>query len=99
MFLVDTGADICILNPNDGRRLGLDYASLSGWQTTSVTLGGLSASIVEPAVLSFRGKSRIYVYRIPVLISAPRPEIMHLPSILGPRRAAPVEHGVEPVPW
>ena len=82
-FLVDTGADVSRLHPNDGVRLKIDYGQLSG-DAESVGTSGVSHDFTEPAVVVFSEQKRfLYVYNITLRIAPIDPEIMDLPSILG----------------
>jgi hypothetical protein len=82
-FLIDTGADTSALMPADARRLGIDYATLTG-ERVSVGIGGVSRSYTEPVLVAFSdpGKS-LYVYQIDIVIPAPSPALFRLPSLLG----------------
>ena len=82
-WLVDTGADGSLLNPNDGQRLQLDYSRLTG-DNSATGIGGEMHCFVEPAVLVFTDPgTRLYVYMFDLDISAPDPGISDLPSLLG----------------
>lgn len=82
-FCVDTGADCTVILPNDGVRIGLDYASLTG-DHESIGLGGVCQNFAEPAIIVFTDPGRyLYAYMINVAICAPDPDLMDLPSLLG----------------
>lgn len=82
-FLVDTGADICLLHPIDGVRMGIDYTKLGG-DEESLGTGGLSHNFVEPALVIFSEPKRfLYVYHINLSIAPHLPDLMELPSLLG----------------
>lgn len=82
-FLIDTGADRSLLHPDDGIRLGIDYAKLTG-NAESVGTGGICHYFVEPAWIVFSEPKRfLYVHIIDLAISPPAPERMQLPSLLG----------------
>jgi len=82
-FLVDTGADVSRLHPNDGIRLKIDYGQLSG-DAESVGTSGTTHDFTESAVVVFSEPKRfLYVYNITLRIAPVDPEIMNLPSILG----------------
>jgi hypothetical protein len=82
-FLVDTGADISILNPRDARRLGIDLSQIGHWGPVSVGSAGIGLGLIEPARVTFRVGKRDYLYDLGIQVSAPSPPIMHLPSLLG----------------
>lgn len=82
-FCVDTGADTSLLLPNDGDRIGLDYATLLG-DEESVGVGGVCHNFVEQAVLVFSDPGKyLYAYFIDLAICPPGQDIMDLPSLLG----------------
>ena len=82
-FLVDTGADVSLLNPADGTRMGLDYARLTG-NVESLGTSGVSYNYVEPAFIVFSERGRfLHVYRINLEIAPYDRKLMELPSLLG----------------
>jgi hypothetical protein len=82
-FLIDTGADRSLLHPDDGIRLGIDYANLTG-NAESVGIGGICQNFVEPAWFVFSEPKRfLYIHFVDLAISPPAPERMQLPSLLG----------------
>jgi len=82
-WLVDTGADRSLLLPDDGDRMNIDYAKLTG-DEESVGIGGLSHNFVEPAILVFAEPNRfLHVYTLDLTISPPDPDLRDMPSLLG----------------
>ena len=81
-FLVDTGASVTTIAPNDGCRIGVDYGALRNQQGIS-GIGGEARAYIEPAILCFGGSSKIYVYQLPILFLEPLEEYMQYPSLLG----------------
>ena len=82
-FCVDTGADVTVLMPTDGMRLGVDYARLSGDQE-SVGIGGISRNFIEDAIVLFTDPGRyLYAYELNLVVCPPAPEILDVPSLLG----------------
>jgi hypothetical protein len=81
-FLVDTGADLSVVSAAEGLSLGFDPAEL-GDGVEIAGFAGRARHHVEPAFLSFITRGRAYVYRIPILVTAPSPDLYLLPSILG----------------
>ena len=73
-FLVDTGADITILMPSDGRRTTLDYSLLSGDKEIG-DISGTMNIFTEPAFLVFAepGK-RLLVYTLELGIAPDTPD-------------------------
>ncbi len=70
-FLVDTGSDVTLLNPQDGRRMGLDYSKLSGSEESG-GIGGVQNNFLEPAVVVFTEPGRrLVTYVIELRISPP----------------------------
>ena len=83
-FLVDTGADITTLSPNDGHEMGLDYDALTQISVPSIGVGGISERYVEQAVVMFDDVDRmVCMYSIDLDILEPQPHIERLPSLLG----------------
>lgn len=81
-FLVDTGADSCLLMPADGLRIGLDYEQLSG-DSPSIGIGGTVHSFVEPALISFADAATLYVYQIEIDVIPKGGASAEMPSLLG----------------
>ena len=82
-FLVDTGSDVTRLHPNDGQRLNIDYAQLSG-DAESIGTSGVSHDFIETAIVVFSEPNLfLYSYYITLRISSYDIELMDLPSILG----------------
>ena len=81
-FLVDTGASVTTIAPNDGHRIGVDYGALENPQGIT-GIGGEARAYEEPAILCFGGSSKIYVYQLPILFLEPLEEYMQYPSLLG----------------
>lgn len=82
-FVVDTGADITLLMPSDGRRTTLDYSLLSG----DKEIGGASGPMnifTESAFLVFaEPKKRLVVYALDLGIAPDVPELESTNSLLG----------------
>lgn len=82
-FLVDTGADECVLMPADAIRSGVDYATLVGSMEVG-GVGGTTRMFVEDAVAVFEEPSvGLHAYRIKVLIAPPSPDLEKTSSLLG----------------
>lgn len=82
-FLLDTGADLSVLMPLDGRRLGIDYRRLQG-RVESVGIGGTSHDYREPGLLIFAESAKtLRAYELDLVVAASSSEILDLPSLLG----------------
>ena len=82
-FIVDTGADRCVLMPMDGALFGIDYSRLTN-TSLSLGIGGLSKDYVEPAVIAFvEDNKTLHAFSIDLILSSPSPDIMTVPSLLG----------------
>jgi len=82
VFLVDTGADVSVLNPADALALGIQDSAL----THSVDVGGVTGRSQyrrEPATFSFQTPGRAHLYRLRVLVAPPTMDLVELPSLLG----------------
>lgn len=86
-FMVDTGAAVSALMPNDSEGLGIDYAALPVEPRTYIGAGGIAYTRVISALLIFEEPGvGFYVYRNPHLsVLEPRPEYRRasVPSLLG----------------
>ncbi len=72
-----------MLLPDDGDRMGIDYAKLTGDQE-SVGIGGLSHNFVERAIVVFSEAKRfLHVYMINLAITPSDPDMRNMPSLLG----------------
>lgn len=84
-FLVDTGADMTVLNPQDSLRLvlGNEWSGL----TNPITVGGAGAGLAhfpEPATLHFlHDDGRIESVPATTYVGTPDPRNMGLESLLG----------------
>jgi predicted aspartyl protease len=82
-FLVDTGADQCVLMPADGVRSGIDYTKLTGDEAIGGA-GGTTKMFVEPAFAVFWEPGvGLRLYRISMLIAPISPDLAQTPSLLG----------------
>ena len=81
-FLVDTGADVTTLGPNDGEALNFPFDELENPVRMS-GVGGEQIYYDEPADISFRGTDRIYGFRITLSVGKPSEETDDLESLLG----------------
>ncbi|HEY3783418.1 MAG TPA: hypothetical protein VGL56_20235 [Fimbriimonadaceae bacterium] len=81
-FLVDTGADTCILMPSDGIRLGIDYALLRGNRECQ-GIGCTIHTFVEKAILVFSDEKAVYTYSVDLDIHALDASLESVPSLLG----------------
>ena len=81
-FLVDTGADVTSLGPNDGETLNFPFDELENPIRMS-GVGGEQIYYDEPADISFRGIDRIYRFRIILSVGKPSEETDSLESLLG----------------
>ena len=82
-FLVDTGADLCLLLPSDSVRMNIDFDQLTGDQEC-VGTSGPSHSFVETAIVIFSEPKRfLYVYYIDLLIAPYDSGVLDLSSLLG----------------
>jgi hypothetical protein len=82
-FLVDTGAAITCLHPNDLLALGADLEAVRGLPTLPVSGVGGSPNVYRtPGYLAFGDDDSVYVYEIPVSILDPQ-DAPPLASMLG----------------
>ena len=83
-FLLDTGADETCIMPTDGRRLGIDYGTLTG---RKVNIRGVSGSIdiIKRAafILFTEDVGKVRLYRILIDIMPDETELHGLHSLLG----------------
>jgi hypothetical protein len=83
-FLVDTGADSCLLMPSDARILGVDLAALGLPRVAKIGVGGEVFVHDEPALLAFYDEGgKLRVYRRVILIAPDNPALSGVPSLLG----------------
>jgi hypothetical protein len=70
--------------PADAIKMGIDYTTLAN-QTVVGGMGGDSVSFRESAVLAFDepNRSLIRYYFVTILIPEPKPDLMHMPPIIG----------------
>lgn len=82
-FVLDTGADMTVLMPMDGAKIGLDYNNLNN-VVSSLGISGYSQDFLVSGYVTFRGSDgTLYSYEIDLLVSSPSPEISSIPSLLG----------------
>ena len=83
-FLVDTGADVTVLMPDDGLRSGIDYTRLTG-KTACGGIGGTTEMFVEPAHAVFLDSETklLHVYTIALHIAPATPQLEKVNSLLG----------------
>ena len=89
-FLVDTGATVTSLHPDDGRRIGCPFDELRNPRNMA-GVGGSSQYFREPAVVVLYGRDRVRPLDVELLVSKPqptsvsdpRPVVNRLPSLLG----------------
>ncbi len=83
-FLLDTGADESCVMPTDGRRLGIDYSSLTGRKVSIRGVSGSIDSIKRPVLVLFaEDTGRVRLYRIEMDIMPDDPGLHGIPSLLG----------------
>lgn len=81
-FLVDTGADVTTLHPDDGLRFNFPFDELEN----PVSVGGIGGEHIyydEPADIYFRGTDRLYGFRTNLSVGKPSEETDDLESLLG----------------
>ena len=81
-FLVDTGADVTTMGPDDSETLNFPFDELENPIRMS-GVGGEQIYYDEPADISFRGIDRIYRFRIILSVGKPSEETDDLESLLG----------------
>ena len=89
-FLLDTGATVTTLHPDDGRRIGCPFDELRE-PFDMVGVGGRSAYFRETALVTLAGSRGDYTLDITLTIAKPeppsaanpRPVVNRLPSLLG----------------
>jgi len=82
-FIVDTGADGCVLMPADALRLGVDYDLLEG-SVEATGVGGPAVFFKEPAILVFVEPGiGVHVYETYFQIAQLTSEVLSVPSLLG----------------
>lgn len=83
-FLVDTGADGCVLMPADGITMGINYQALVNLKVVG-GVGGNASCFQESAVLAFSEPNRnlIRLYSVIIMISQVSRPLMRTPSIVG----------------
>ena len=89
-FLVDTGATVTSLHPDDGRRVGCPFDELRN-PSNMAGVGGSNQYFREPAVVMLYGRDGTHTLDIELLVSKPqpslasdpRPVVNRLPSLLG----------------
>ena len=82
MPLVDTGASAFCLHPADAIRAGIPFGE-QGSRIGYLGIGGASAYFRESANLLFEDDSYLQIYRLDLLIAAPKASNRDLPSLLG----------------
>ena len=82
-FLVDTGADMSILMPDDGVLMGIDYSALSDTQVVG-GIGGETTIYTEPARIIFAESGKcLHAYAITLGISPVKKELEETHSLIG----------------
>lgn len=82
-FLVDTGADECVLMPADAIRSGMEYSRLGGEQEI-IGASGTSKMFVEDAIAVFAEPGvGLHCYTIDVLVAPAARDLERIPSLLG----------------
>ena len=89
-FLVDTGATLTSLHPDDGQRIGCPFDELRNARNM-VGVGGSSQYFLEPAVVVLYGENSVRPLNVELLVSKPQPPstsdphpvVNRLPSLLG----------------
>ena len=81
-FLVDTGADVTTMGPDDSETLNFPFDELEN-PIRMTGVGGEQIYYDEPADISFRGIDRIYRFRIILSVGKPSDETYGLESLLG----------------
>ena len=89
-FLVDTGATLTSLHPDDGRRIGCPYDELRSPRNMA-GVGGSSQYFEESAMVVLYDGDGTHTFDIellvskpqPASVSEPRPVVNRLPSLLG----------------
>ena len=81
-FLIDTGADVTTLHPDDADDLGCPFDELEN----PVEVGGIGGGQIyydEPAIVLFYGTDRIYGFEVNISVGKPSEETDALESLLG----------------
>ena len=81
-FLVDTGADISVLMPDDSVRIGLDFKDLPN-STSIGGVGGNANVFVEPAMVLLADAAAVHVFSINLGIMEEGAGRSPTPSLLG----------------
>lgn len=81
-FIVDTGADNCVIMPADARRFGIDFAKLRH-PRHCIGLNGLAKTFEERALVTFADTRSVYTYNVKVDFVSPNPDLEKTPSLLG----------------
>ena len=81
-FLVDTGADVTTLHPDDADDLGCPFDELENPVEVS-GVGGEQTYYNEPVIILFYGTDRTYGFRVTIPIGKPSEETDGLESLLG----------------
>ena len=89
-FLIDTGATVTTLHPDDGRRISCPFDELQD-PRNMVGVGGSNQYFQEMAVVVLYGRASTHTFEIEMLVSKPqppsasnpRPVVNRLPSLLG----------------
>lgn len=84
LFLVDTGADMTMLLPQDSDKIGIDFGALLGPLERSTGIGGVARIKTLPATVLFTDPGRaVYGYEVVLSILEPSEAIREMPSLLG----------------
>lgn len=82
-FLVDTGSDVTTLSPGDGRRMGVDYSSLS-YREPFLGAGSFHKAATRRAIIIFASEDgTLPVYSVRLSITPYSRRMERLPSLIG----------------
>ncbi len=81
-FLVDTGADVTTLHPDDGRSLNCPFDELENPVRVD-GIGGEQTYYDEPIEILFRGTEGSYGFIVTISVGKPSEEANDLESLLG----------------
>ncbi len=83
-FLVDTGADVTTIMPDDSKKLGIDLSLMSGAETAT-GIGGSVDTTTDPSLLTFfeQNTDKLRLYSMPLDFISPNSHTAGMPSLLG----------------